>query len=162
MILVILWTLWFLRILWFYRFLWILRIWTKIDLSLQSFDDSREDILDHGLRNQGQVYKRRSSNQRQSRSRARRSHSMVGDKIVTTTTVTVDQNGHTHAKAILESQAATFGELQEKVKFIPGVATSFRHFSVKSRNVSNGVFTFFLEVLMILPRLFDDFLTIFL
>ena len=42
---------------------------------------------------------------------------MVGDKIVTTTTVTVDQNGHTHAKAILESQAATFGELQEKVKF---------------------------------------------
>ena len=46
---------------------------------------------------------------------------MVGDKIVTTTTVTVDQNGHTHAKAILESQAATFGELQEKVKFIPGV-----------------------------------------
>ena len=87
---------------------------------------------------------------------------MVGDKIVTTTTVTVDQNGHTHAKAILESQAATFGELQEKVKFILGVATSFRHFSVKSRNVSNGVFTFFLEVLMILPRLFDDFLTIFL
>ena len=46
---------------------------------------------------------------------------MVGDKIVTTTTVTVDQNGHTHAKAILESQAATFGELQEKVKFILGV-----------------------------------------
>ena len=46
---------------------------------------------------------------------------MVGDKIVTTTTVTVDQNGHTHAKAILESQAATFGGLQEKVKFILGV-----------------------------------------
>ena len=85
----------------------------EIDFSLQSFDDSREDILDHGLRNQGQVYKRRSSNQRQSRSRARRSHSMVGDKIVTTTTVTVDQNGHTHAKAILESLAATFCELQE-------------------------------------------------
>ena len=67
----------------------------------------------HGSRNQGQVYKHRSSKQRQRRSRARRSHSIVGDKIVTTTTVTEDQNGHTHEKAILESQAATFCELQE-------------------------------------------------
>ena len=88
-----------------------------MDASELSFDDSRDDMLDGSrLRNNGQVYKRRSSNQRQSRSRARRSHSMAGDKIITTTTVTVDQNGHTHAKAILESQAATFGELQEKVK----------------------------------------------
>lgn len=86
-----------------------------MDASELSFDDSRDDILDGSRLRSGQVYKRRSSNQRQSRSRARRSHSMVGDKIVTTTTVTVDQNGHTHAKAILESQAATFGELQEKV-----------------------------------------------
>ena len=59
---------------------------------------------------------------------------MVGDKIVTTTTVTEDQNGHTHAKAILESQAATFGELQEKVKFILGVMFQqvLKNFGVKT------------------------------
>ena len=50
------------------------------------------------------------------RRKSRRSHSMGGDKIIATTTLTVDKKGHAHAQAVLESQAATVAELQEKVK----------------------------------------------
>ena len=41
---------------------------------------------------------------------------MGGDKIIATTTVTLDPKGHAHAQAVLESQAATIDELTEKVK----------------------------------------------
>ena len=41
---------------------------------------------------------------------------MGGDKIIATTTVTMDKRGHAHAQAVLESKAATISELTEKVK----------------------------------------------
>jgi len=88
-----------------------------IDASELDFDDdSRDGLLDGSRLRSGQVHNGRRSSNGPQRRKSRRSHSMGGDKIIATTTLTVDKKGHAHAQALLESQAATVAELQEKVK----------------------------------------------
>ena len=65
------------------------------------------------------------------RRKSRRSHSMGGDKIIATTTLTVDKKGQAHAQAVLESQAATVAELQEKVKKMRKSRENFVSFDPK-------------------------------
>lgn len=102
-----------------------------LDASELSYDDcSMDDILEGSRLKTGQVHKRRSStNAAVNRQKSRRSHSLCGgDKIVATTTVTVNPSGQTHAKAVLESQAATISELQEKVNYCSNNISSFLSF----------------------------------
>lgn len=77
-----------------------------LDASELSFDDSREDILE-APSCAGQVQKRRSSIKK-----TRRSHSMGGDKLVATASVTLRANGHAECDAkIIETP-----QLKELVK----------------------------------------------
>ncbi len=99
-----------------------------LDASDLSFDETRDDGLDGTRLRSGHIYKRRSSTaaklavaaaaEKKRRSRQRRSHSMGGEKIKATTTVTVDDGGHTHAESVIESYPVqmTREELDAKLK----------------------------------------------